>query len=248
MSVFDEIKDKVEEVVSDCVWNLCDKAEEVLDLADRRMQRRFEKLSEKEEAFNAMFGLEKFKDASIKDRAKVVFTKKEPTKKTFAEYGDIIGVDRGIYQHYGVYIGNNRVIHFAPKNSDSDFDWLNPQNVEIREDDMSKFLGDSNEYFVFDCESKNKHRLKFNTQAFVGNASLFKNFMSLFDSRELLEVYTPKETVQRAKSRLGETGYSLDINNCEHFAIWCKTGIHKSVQVDTVLKVLVKIPIIFVVP
>jgi hypothetical protein len=37
--------------------------------------------------------------------------------------------------------------------------------------------------------------------------------------------------IQRAKSRLGETKYDLFFNNCEHFATWCKTGLHDSEQV-----------------
>lgn len=37
--------------------------------------------------------------------------------------------------------------------------------------------------------------------------------------------------VERAESRLGENGYALFGNNCEHFARWCKTGQHKSEQV-----------------
>lgn len=222
MSIFDKLKDTVEDVVSDCVWNLYDKSEEALDLADRRMQRRFKKWSEKEEPFNALLGLEKFKGSPIKDRVKVVFTKKEPERKTVAEYGDIIGVDRGIYQHYGIYVGDNRVIHYS--GSHVDFDLRDYKNITIREDDMSRFLCNSKEYFVFDCEAK--------------------EIQSLF-SKNLLIAYSPEETVERAKSKLGENKYSLPLNNCEHFAIWCKTGIHKSSQVDKVLKKLISTPIIF---
>ena len=36
-------------------------------------------------------------------------------------------------------------------------------------------------------------------------------------------------------SRLGEQNYNLLFNNCEHFATWCKTGRHRSVQVDGVI-------------
>ena len=50
-------------------------------------------------------------------------------------------------------------------------------------------------------------------------------------------LYSPEETVKRAKSRLGEHSYNLITNNCEHFAWWCKTGESKSEQVeDSVLK------------
>jgi hypothetical protein len=33
-------------------------------------------------------------------------------------------------------------------------------------------------------------------------------------------------------ARLGEQRYNLVFNNCEHFAIWCKTGRHRSTQVE----------------
>jgi Lecithin retinol acyltransferase len=32
--------------------------------------------------------------------------------------------------------------------------------------------------------------------------------------------------IKRAESRLGESEYNLLFNNCEHFAVWCKTGQH----------------------
>ena len=43
-------------------------------------------------------------------------------------------------------------------------------------------------------------------------------------------------TLQRAMSRIGEQNYNLLFNNCEHFATWCKTGRHRSGQVDSVLE------------
>jgi preprotein translocase subunit SecF len=44
--------------------------------------------------------------------------------------------------------------------------------------------------------------------------------------------YSSEEVVERAKSKVGETGYNLGFNNCEHFATWCKTGQRQSQQVD----------------
>ena len=43
-------------------------------------------------------------------------------------------------------------------------------------------------------------------------------------------------TLRRAMGRLGEENYNLLFNNCEHFATWCKTGRHRSGQVDSVLE------------
>jgi hypothetical protein len=39
-------------------------------------------------------------------------------------------------------------------------------------------------------------------------------------------------TLRRAMGRLGEQNYNLLFNNCEHFAHWCKTGRHRSNQVE----------------
>jgi hypothetical protein len=44
--------------------------------------------------------------------------------------------------------------------------------------------------------------------------------------------FSPDETVARAYSRLGESGYHLFDNNCEHFATWCVTDKHSSSQVN----------------
>lgn len=42
------------------------------------------------------------------------------------------------------------------------------------------------------------------------------------------------ETLRRARSRLGESAYSVFHNNCEHFCLWCLVGDHVSPQVDRV--------------
>ena len=50
------------------------------------------------------------------------------------------------------------------------------------------------------------------------------------------EASTPGVTLRRAMGRIGEQNYNLLFNNCEHFAIWCKTGRHRSTQVDSILE------------
>lgn len=44
----------------------------------------------------------------------------------------------------------------------------------------------------------------------------------------------PVEALRRAESRLGEVGYNLAFNNCEHFARWCAIGKSCSEQVRAV--------------
>jgi hypothetical protein len=44
--------------------------------------------------------------------------------------------------------------------------------------------------------------------------------------------FSPEEIVRRARSRLGENGYRLLTNNCEHFCNWCHSGVSHSAQVQ----------------
>lgn len=43
----------------------------------------------------------------------------------------------------------------------------------------------------------------------------------------------PDAIIDRAMSKLGDGGYNLVFNNCQHFARWCVTGEHLSEQVNT---------------
>lgn len=49
---------------------------------------------------------------------------------------------------------------------------------------------------------------------------------------KFMEGYSPAETVERARSRIGEKGYNLITNNCDNFATWAKTGKSMSIQVE----------------
>lgn len=48
-------------------------------------------------------------------------------------------------------------------------------------------------------------------------------------------MFSAKDIVRRALSRVGEDRYNLVFNNCEHFAAWCVTGKNESKQVKAVL-------------
>ncbi|MGB3635994.1 MAG: lecithin retinol acyltransferase family protein [Rivularia sp. (in: cyanobacteria)] len=50
------------------------------------------------------------------------------------------------------------------------------------------------------------------------------------------QCHTAEVVVKRAKKRLKEKKYNLVLNNCEHFAYYCKTGKHKSEQVEEIPK------------
>lgn len=66
------------------------------------------------------------------------------------------------------------------------------------------------------------------------------------DNSEMENDFSVEKTITRAKSRLGEKSYGLLMNNCEHFAMWCKYGTKKSTQVENVISLASKIGYYFI--
>ncbi len=54
------------------------------------------------------------------------------------------------------------------------------------------------------------------------------------DKAERKKRLSPQQTVAAAKSRMGEGGYDVITNNCEHFANECYFGVHRSEQEEAV--------------
>jgi hypothetical protein len=77
------------------------------------------------------------------------------------------------YNHHGLYVGNNTVIHLT-------------RTSIIEAVPMHEFTD--------------------------GNGYKIQKYHSLFSHTEIIE---------RAKSRLGNSDYSVIFNNCEHFINWC---------------------------
>ncbi len=59
-----------------------------------------------------------------------------------------------------------------------------------------------------------------------------------FDRKEKKTNKTPEEAIATARTRMGERGYHILYNNCEHFAYECVTGKKYSEQVDGVREML----------
>lgn len=149
-----------------------------------------------------------------------------------ASFGDVIGVNRGLYSHFGIYINDNLIIHYAAQNSDIG------GTAYIHKTTLKRFLNRSNRYFVatfpfaYYFIDKNTIINKCRDCSYNNDWS---DIGSLINRNSLFRVYSPIDTVKRAISRLGEHNYDLISNNCEHFAIWCKTGVSMSTQVRAIL-------------
>lgn len=73
-----------------------------------------------------------------------------------------------------------------------------------------------------------------------GSAAVIRSSMESFAQGGIVRPISygqrrsPTATVEAARSRLGECGYNLAWNNCEHFARWCCTGSSRSDQARSV--------------
>ena len=143
--------------------------------------------------------------------------------------GDVIYVERdcGIfgYKHFGVYSGSGKVIHYVKGDGA-------PLDGVIRETSFEEFAGND-----ACC------RLNPDDNSLSERNSIFGSLIQLGEILfgEQKNIYSPEETVARARSCIGQRGYDLFVHNCEHFAVWCKTGIEKSEQVDKFIDVVFKI-------
>jgi hypothetical protein len=187
-----------------------------------KVEENLNKLADKSITFGENIDIAMDKDYTISEKIDNIIENSKPVainKKV--KKGDIIGVDRGIYEHYGIYLGENQVIHFTSFSGN-----LSDNKIMITK--MDHFFGEQTSIFVFNPYTQDKQ-----------NASLV-NAVALmsFENNNGIQMkhYSVEETISRAYGELGKNDYNLVVNNCEHFAVWCKTGVHKSFQVDRVLK------------
>jgi hypothetical protein len=217
MGLFDWIGEKTCEALE----VIEDRTMSFLDEVERSMDHKFDKV-------NTILD----SSTSTTEKIKVMFNINETTENTQRTKpikGDIIGIHRNIvgasYVHYGIYVGNNEVIHFTNL-----IESFNPSDNSIMKTDLSHFLKGATNFFVLFPNNRKKIKIMSPppSSSFIGkpsNVSLQHTF----------HLYSPEETVNRAYSKIGRKGYNLLVNNCEHFAIWCKTGQYVSLQINDLL-------------
>lgn len=149
----------------------------------------------------------------------------------FFKRGDVIGVSRnGLYEHYGIYLGNGRVIHYCGEGNDFG------GRVTVHEAPFSEFIKESKSCFAVWFDDGRPVKLQqATTFLFCGSNDYYENNYKIRRT-----VFSAEETVRRARGRLGEEKYNLVTNNCEHFAMWCKTGVSDSSQVKQFIRLAAK--------
>ncbi|MBE7067305.1 MAG: hypothetical protein E7385_07125 [Ruminococcaceae bacterium] len=106
--------------------------------------------------------------------------------------GDIVRVNMGIYYHYGIFESDDSIIQFGlPNNVKSD-----PAAIEV---------------------------LTTNAQVFLGTDSDTLRLMEVaeYSHDEMRSKRKPAQVLEYAHSRIGNRGYDILHNNCEHFVNEC---------------------------
>ena len=121
--------------------------------------------------------------------------------------GDILRVDTGRYYHFGIYIGDETVIHFA-----------GPDPHTLTDASMAAVRKDSLQHFA------------------MGKSLEVRDY----SLAEKLRKKPPKKVIEAAESQLGQGGYDIIYNNCEHFVNKCAFGIAWSTQIEEMRSALDK--------
>lgn len=190
-------------------------------------------------------------DNLIENDATLIEAKNFNRKKLLP--GDIIWIKRihnsGIpYKHFGVYVSDSEVIHYTSDDSDIG------TNNKITKTSLTRFLrGEQSINFLIIPD--------IHTEPQSVNIDTSKNLISpnilalLLAAKKIAKIYTKTkkliqdinykkydrpEIIDRARSRIGENNYRLIFNNCEHFALWCATGINESHQVNRLVNAILE--------
>ena len=133
------------------------------------------------------------------------------------------------YYHHGIDVGDGTVIHLTG---------LRKKDAKVVQTSLTEFL-------------KNGEGVVIEYVCFIDNLMHYKNDMRSPEGREHWMVPSlDEERIEETRKRIGDperavfearkhldksgynlfSGYSLFANNCEHFAVFCKTGLAVSLQ------------------
>jgi hypothetical protein len=143
--------------------------------------------------------------------------------------GDIIARQSRLWWHLAIYEDDANVYHYLPVLQELEVGKVIrtsfPEFAAPVDDVFIVVFGGSTEPWVFETEytqMPGPTRPRFIQELVPEPQSSAARF----------GLYPPAEIVRRARSRMGEVEYNLASGNCEHFAMWCATGVSRSLQVD----------------
>jgi hypothetical protein len=149
--------------------------------------------------------------------------------------GDHIAVERtkfslGLfpvaYDHHGIDVGDGTVIHFTGESK---------REAAVVQTSVAEFLKGGEKVVIY-YERFTDVLLNYKSQMqSVHRRDHLPLPLPFLDDDRIDEIRKrikdPQRAVMEARRHLGRKGYDLFGNNCEHFAVFCKTGLAVSLQV-----------------
>ncbi|XP_034300121.2 phospholipase A and acyltransferase 3 [Magallana gigas] len=136
-----------------------------------------------------------------------------------ARKGDQLEFHRGWYSHWAVYIGNEEVIHLAGDENDGLNGNINPSHAFT-------ICGKSFNKAV--VKRENVWKVVLDSKVEVNN-----------NKDRKCKPRRPHEIVEEAIMKIGDIGYNVLWQNCEHFAAYCRYGVNWSEQANNFLGAVV---------
>lgn len=144
-------------------------------------------------------------------------------KSRTVQYGDVACVKDGFLKRYGIWTGEN-FIQYA-KNAHG--------KRVVHEVSFANFQRSADSIAICEFPKRYDHPKERRQPIFAPSSivmpqeKIWRLMAQEAQARKYM-IYSPEETVVRAKSRLGDRNFSTS----EHFAMWCKTGIAESHQLE----------------
>ncbi|XP_021375988.1 HRAS-like suppressor 2 isoform X1 [Mizuhopecten yessoensis] len=126
--------------------------------------------------------------------------------------GDLVEFPRMLYSHWGVYIGNQQIVHLTGiDNAGSKDAFTSGSLFSVCGENFAKACVKIDDFFKVaqGCKAKRNN-----------------------DKDAKCKPLNPQEIVRRAKAMVGVIGYNLIWNNCEHLAAYLRYDVKWSEQVD----------------
>jgi len=138
--------------------------------------------------------------------------------------GDLVEFHRGLYTHWGVVIGDGKIVHLSGDQDDGLSAGVNAH--------LGSVSGS-----VFTISGVNFDKAKVKCDDFWDVAR--KSKADVNNSKDAyIRADAPHVIINRALSRMGVLGYNMLWSNCEHFASWCRYGMAWSEQVDKFMRII----------
>ena len=139
-------------------------------------------------------------------------------------YGDVVCVEGDILKRYAIWTGENFIL-YGEDRCGKDI---------VHKESFRGFLQGAEHFAICEFPKEYGRPTEWEQPSPVSSVIMpqEKLWRLLGRVRKAKEYrrYSPHETVRRAKSKLGQGGYLTS----EHFAMWCKTGIAESHELESI--------------